>query len=98
MNQKSYNNFFINFANRTKLGIIMALKDGPLSVSEIAKRVKGEQSAISHNLRKLKMCHILDVRKEGRERFYLLNKDTVMPMLKLAVRHVRKHCSGGCCK
>ncbi len=94
----SYNNFFCNFANRTKLSIITALAEREMSVKEIAEKVKAEQSAISHNLRKLLACHILEVRRKGKERIYSLNKETVMPVIKLAETHVKQYCPGGCCK
>lgn len=92
MLRKSSNNFFMNFANKAKLDIIMSLKEKPMCVNEIIEKVGGEQSAVSHNLRKLEACHILNVEKKGRKRIYSLNKDTVIPMLKLVEKHVRKHC------
>lgn len=98
MLRKSSNNFFMNFANKAKLDIILSLREGPLSVNKIIEKVNGEQSAVSHNLRKLESCHILHVRKKGRERIYSLNRDTVIPMLKLVEKHVRKHCFKGCKK
>ncbi len=98
MKNKSYNNFFMNFASGSKFDIIMALREGPMSVSEIAKKVNGEQSAVSHNLIKLSKCHILDVKKEGKKRIYSLNLETVVPILKAVEEHVRKCCMGRCCK
>jgi|TARA_B100000315_G_scaffold239931_1_gene259236 DNA-binding transcriptional ArsR family regulator len=98
MKCKSYETFFVNFANKSKLDIIMALRYRPLNVSTIARKTKEEQSAVSHNLRKLTDCHVLDVKKVGKERIYSLNKDTVIPILKLVERHVTKQCPGDCCK
>ncbi|UCD02889.1 MAG: winged helix-turn-helix transcriptional regulator [Candidatus Aenigmatarchaeota archaeon] len=94
MKRSSYNNFFMNFATESKFGIIMALKDGPLSVNEIVNRVGDEQSAVSHSLRKMSGCHILNVRKDGKQRIYSLNEDTVLPMLKIVEKHVKKCCLG----
>jgi ArsR family transcriptional regulator, arsenate/arsenite/antimonite-responsive transcriptional repressor len=96
MKCKSYDNFFLNFANRTKLGIILLLRHGPLNVKSIAESVKEEQSTVSHNLRKLTACNILEVKKAGKERIYSLNKDTVMPILELVEKHVEKHCPKTC--
>lgn len=98
MKCKSYETFFVNFANKSKLDIITALRCGPLNVSTIAGRINEEQSAVSHNLKKLTDCNILDVKKMGKERVYSLNKDTVIPILKLVENHVIKKCSGSCCK
>ena len=88
----------MNFANETKFDIIMALINGPLNVKAITKKVNQEQSAISHNLKNLSACHILDVKKVGKERIYSLNKDTVIPILKIVEKHVRKNCPGSCNK
>jgi DNA-binding transcriptional ArsR family regulator len=96
MKNKTYDNFFTNFSVKSKFDIIMALRDGPLSVSEIVKRTGGEQSAVSHNLAKLSACRIISVKKEGKQRIYSLNRETVLPMLRLVEKHVRKHCLGRC--
>lgn len=98
MKCESYETFFVNFANKTKLGIITALRSMPLNVNAIAKKVNEEQSTVSHNLKKLTDCHVLDVKKVGKERIYSLNKDTVIPILKLVEKHVTKQCPGNCCK
>lgn len=98
MKCESYETFFVNFANKSKLDIIMALRFEPLNVSAIAKKVGEEQSAVSHNLKKLSDCHVLDVEKSGKERIYSLNKDTVIPILRLVEKHVTKNCPGDCCK
>lgn len=96
MKNYSYNNFFMNFSNKTKLGIILALEDGPLSVNEITEMVKGEQSRISHSLRKLLQCHILNVEQKGKQRIYSLNSETVIPMLKIVKKHIKKNCLKAC--
>ena len=91
---KSYNYFFTKFANRANLEIIFLLKDGPMNVKGITESTKKEQSAISHNLKKLCDCRILNVESRGRERFYSLNRETVLPILELVQKHVRKNCRG----
>jgi len=92
MNNQSYDNFFGNFSNKSKLAIVMVLMSGPKNVTEIAKKVNGEQSAVSHNLKKLTECHILEVRQNGKKRIYSLNKETVVPMLKIVAKHVSHNC------
>tara|TARA_Y100000310_G_scaffold341999_1_gene443262 strand:+ start:470 stop:772 length:303 start_codon:yes stop_codon:yes gene_type:complete len=92
MRCKSFDLFFQNFANKTKLDIILVLKDVPLSVNQIAEKLEQEQSKISHNLRKLIQCNILKVEQQGKQRIYSLNKDTVLPMLRLVEKHVKHHC------
>ena len=93
MRCKSFDLFFQNFANKTKLDIILVLKEKSLSVNEIASKLGEEQSKISHNLKKLIQCNILRVEQQGKQRIYSLNKETVLPMLKLVEKHVKHHCS-----
>lgn len=95
MKKISYENFFVNFSNKTKLKIMTALMEGPMSVSELVGELKEEQSKISHNLENLRKCSILKVRKDGKRRIYSLNKRTVGPMLELVKKHVYG-CGGSC--
>jgi len=88
----------MNFANKTKLNIILALENGPLSVKEITESIKGEQSKISHSLGKLLQCHILNVKQKGKQRIYSLNSETVVPILKIVKKHVKKNCLKECNK
>jgi ArsR family transcriptional regulator, zinc-responsive transcriptional repressor len=91
---KSYDSFFSNFANKTNLEIVFTLREKPMNVKNIVAEVNMEQSAVSHNLKKLCECNILTVKRQGRERIYSLNKETVVPLLDLVDQHVRKNCKG----
>ena len=71
---------------------------GELNVSELCKRIGEEQSKISHNLKVLKQCRIVDSRTKGKERIYSLNKETIVPLMKLVERHVQKYCGAMCMK
>jgi len=92
----SFNTFFETIANKTRLKIVEALMQKPMSVSEICKATKEEQSKISHNLKCLKECHFLEVKKKGKQRIYSLNKDTIVPLMKLVSKHVTKFCCKEC--
>ena len=96
MKCKSYNTFFETIANKTRLSIIEALTKKPMSVTEICNILKQEQSKISHNLKCLTDCHFLDVKKQGKQRIYSLNKDTIVPLMKLVDKHVKMHCCTEC--
>ncbi len=76
----------------------MHLKNKPMSVTELSKAMKEEQSKISHNLPKLSKCSVLSVKQQGKKRIYSLNKETVMPMIRLVEKHVEKHCDMRCKK
>ncbi len=92
MKDYSYFGFFSNFSNPTKMKIILSLIDAPLTVNGIVRKVNLEQSNVSHTLSNLKHCHIVTVAKKGRENVYSLNRETVLPILKLVDKHVTKNC------
>jgi len=100
MNRKpceaTYNVFFTNLANPLKIRIILSLRDKEKNVSELVKELRGEQSKISHALKMLKNCKIVNMKQKGKERIYSLNKDTIIPMLELIDRHSSIHCRGKC--
>ncbi len=98
MKNKSYNNFFINFANKTKLDIILTLQKTSLSVNEISSKIKEEQSNVSHHLKNLAACKIVSSKKQGKQRIYSLNNKTILPMLKLVEAHAKQNCAQGCSK
>jgi DNA-binding transcriptional ArsR family regulator len=86
----------MNFSTRTKSDIIDLLREGPMSVNEITRKIGGEQSRISHSLRDLRSCSILNVTNKGKQRIYSLNEETVVPILEIVEKHVRKNCLRGC--
>lgn len=96
MKCKSYEMFFEVFSNKVRLNIVETLMNRPKTVSEICKAVGEEQSKVSHNLKKLMDCHFLDVKKEGKKRIYSLNKDTIIPLMKLVEEHVKQFCCKCC--
>jgi DNA-binding transcriptional ArsR family regulator len=94
----SYNLFFETIATKIRMNILWLLRIKPMSVTEICKALNEEQSKISHNLRKLVACRVVQVEKKGKQRIYHLNKDTIVPILDLVEQHVQKHCGKACQK
>lgn len=96
MTENGYKRFFDTLANKTRLDIIHALKENPLCVSELTEKLDYDQSTISHNLKKLKTCRFVTCSKEGKQRYYELNHETIEPLLELMDKHVEKFCSQVC--
>jgi DNA-binding transcriptional ArsR family regulator len=87
----------MTLGNKQRVRILQLLfKKGPLSVTKIAETLHIEQSAASHNLKQLLLCHFVTVTQDGKERIYALNKDTVKPLFEEIERHVKKYCVKGC--
>ncbi len=92
----TYHIFFTNLANPLKIKLILSLREKEKSVSVLVKELKVEQSKISHALGSLRDCNIVKVKQEGKQRIYFLNKDTIVPMLKLIDKHATTHCKMKC--
>ena len=84
--------FFETLGTRLKIYIIAKLKEKALSVNELSKQLGQERSKVSHALKSLLECGFVKVKKNGRERVYSLNTDTILPLLELVEKHVKKYC------
>jgi DNA-binding transcriptional ArsR family regulator len=94
MKCQAYHVFFQNLANPLKTKIVGALKQKPMSVSELMDETNIEQSKLSHALMNLRKCHIVDAKQIGKQRIYSLNKKTILPILKILDNHRTKFCPG----
>ena len=97
MKYTSFDDFFTVLGNKQRVKIVQLLeKEGPKSVSDISQKLEMEQSAVSHNMKRLLMCHFVEVRREGKERIYAINEDTIRPLLTLIDKHVHTYCVKEC--
>jgi ArsR family transcriptional regulator len=94
----SYEHFFKTLGSKTRLDILKSLRESDKNVSEICTHTNQEQSKVSHELKKLSDCNVVEVKQEGKQRIYSLNKETIVPILKLVDQHVAKNCKHCCTK
>lgn len=98
MTNKSYETFFAVLSGQRRLEILKYLQTaGPQSVTDIAAGTRLEQSAVSHALNKLLSCEFVHIEIRGKHRVYSLNKDTIVPLLRLIDKHIEIFCSSACC-
>lgn len=83
--------FFKAFSNETRLEIISLLREKQFTVSEICKKTGFEQSRVSHNLKCLENCGFVSIIKKGNFRKYSLDKETILPMVDLFEKHIKKY-------
>ncbi|MBI2498805.1 winged helix-turn-helix transcriptional regulator [Candidatus Woesearchaeota archaeon] len=99
MLKKPYKLFFGTLANNQRLEIINFLIKSPKTVTQICRELKFNQTTVSHNLNILKKCSFVFFKKNGKERIYSINKDTIGPLMKLIDNHTEKFCKYLCgCK
>lgn len=97
MKYVSFDHFFMTLGNPRRVRVLQLLnEEGPQRVSAITTALKLEQSAVSHSLKQLLLCHFVTVRQDGKERIYSINEDTVKPLFDQIDRHVRTYCVKGC--
>lgn len=96
MKHSTYHIFFTNLANPLRIRIIQSLREKEKNVTDLSRDLKVEQSKISHALSSLRCCNIVKVKQKGKQRIYYLNKDTIVPMLKLIDKHAKTFCKGVC--
>lgn len=96
INHGTYHVFLNKLANPIRMGIVLCLRYKDRNVSEITEELQLEQSKISHALASLKNCNIVNVKQDGKQRVYSLNKDTILPLLKLIDNHATKYCKNKC--
>lgn len=96
MKNNTYHVFFGNLSNPLRVEIISALKEREMSVSDLSKRIKTEQSKLSHALANLRNCKIVNFKVRGKQRVYYLNKKTILPILKIIDCHAKSFCRGKC--
>ncbi|NCO65849.1 MAG: transcriptional regulator [Candidatus Aquicultor secundus] len=74
----------------TRVKIVFALLRSELCVCEIAEVVGMSQSAISHQLRKLKDHRVVKRRKAAKMVYYSLDDEHIIKLLTEGISHVRE--------
>lgn len=91
--KQPYHQFFGTLANQVRLEIIELLSNGKSNVGDMAKRLRYDQSTISHSLRRLEECGFVSVEQRGKERVYSLNQKSIKPLWSLMHDHMEKYCA-----
>ena len=74
---------FRGFADPSRLGILDALRNGPLTVSEIVEATRLSQPNVSNHLGCLRDCGLVAAEQQGRYVTYHLSDDRVGELLAL---------------
>ncbi len=80
--------FYKIFGDPTRLKILLSLKDGEASVTDLVNRLSINQSAVSHQLRILKQARLAKVRREGKNAFYSFDDEHINLILKFGIEHI----------
>lgn len=82
--------FFSVFGDSTRLRILYFLSQGEFCVADISFLVGMEQSAVSHQLKILRLNRLVKYRRDGTTIFYSLDDAHVGELLGTALEHIRE--------
>lgn len=88
----AYKIFFGTLVSESRLKIINLLRNGRKNVSEIVETLNLDQTAVSHDLARLKKCGFVEVEVESKFRYYKINEQTINPIMEMIEKHMAKHC------
>jgi DNA-binding transcriptional ArsR family regulator len=74
----------------TRLKIILACRDAPAAVNEMAEKLGLSASLVSHHLRLLRAARLLPADRRGRPVFYVVSDKHIRCMLADMVDHISK--------
>jgi DNA-binding transcriptional ArsR family regulator len=78
---------FRSLADPTRLRILALLAAGETCVHVVCRRLGLGQSAVSHQLRLLRVAHLVRPRRVGREIFYAIDDDHVGRLIREGRHH-----------
>ena len=88
----AYKIFFGTLVSESRLKIINLLRKGKKNVSEIIKETGMNQTAVSHDLARLKRCGFVLSEIDGKFRYYKLNEETIKPLMEIIDKHMERFC------
>jgi len=74
----------------TRLSIILALRGGEMCVCDIAAFIGISESAVSHQLRRLRELSLVRNRRDGQVLYYRLADTHVLDLLGVGLEHVNE--------
>ena len=76
--------------DQTRLKIVLALCEGEMCVCDLASYLCLSESAVSHQLRRLKDLALVKSRRDGQVIYYALDDEHVSVLLEVGIEHIRE--------
>ncbi|BAZ67775.1 MAG: metalloregulator ArsR/SmtB family transcription factor [Pelatocladus maniniholoensis HA4357-MV3] len=80
--------FFSFLGDANRLRILSLLAEKELCVSDLAATLEMTESAVSHQLRNLRVMRLVNYRKQGRRVFYSLHDHHVLHIYQAVAEHL----------
>ena len=82
--------FYKVFGDNTRLNILYELLNGGKYVNEISEKLKMSQSAISHQLKILRLYNLVKYEKKGQSVYYSITDEHVRGILEYGFDHMEE--------
>ena len=82
--------FFKVMGDSTRLQLLIALQTGEFCVSDLSYLLNMTRSAISHQLKALRLSKLVRTRKEGKTVFYALDDEHIRGILEKSLEHIQE--------
>ncbi|MEG2348654.1 MAG: metalloregulator ArsR/SmtB family transcription factor [Clostridia bacterium] len=86
--------FFKIISDTTRIKILYTISKRKLCVIDIASAISMSQSAVSHQLKNLKISRIVKCEKIGKQVYYSLNDKHVEKLFSISLIHIEEGKSG----
>ena len=88
----AYKIFFGTLVSESRLKIINLLRKKEKNVSELMSELNMDQTAVSHDLARLRRCGFVKTQRKGKFMYYSLNNSTIKPLMDLIDHHMSQYC------
>ena len=90
--QKLYDlaELFKVFGDSTRIKILFALFASEFCVNDLAENLQMTQSAVSHQLKILKVNKLVNSRRDGKQMYYFLADDHVRTIIAMGREHIEE--------
>ena len=84
----AYSEFFKIFSDKSRLKILWLLDKNELCVCDIAHLLNMTKSAVSHQLKTLRLANLVRTRRQGKEVYYKLSDNHIAQIFETALCHI----------
>lgn len=82
--------FYKIMGDETRLKLLLTLEEGPLCVSDLSCLLNMSLSAISHQLKVLRLAKLVKTTKIGKIVYYDLDDDHIKKILDMGLEHINE--------
>ncbi len=87
---KALSDFFGILGDHTRCKILLALKEAPLCVCDLANVLSMTKSSVSHQLNAMKKAGVVMCERKGKQVVYSLDDDHVTELLSISLIHAEE--------